>query len=150
MVKEKQVENDYKEFIELLNKHRVEYLIIGAYSVIFHTKIARETKDFGVWIKNTQDNAEKCTCAIKEFCGLEIDKNDLLGEKEIFFIGAEPNRIDIFNNQEGLSFDDAYSHKETGIFKNIKAYFISKNDLVKLKEHFHRDTDLKDIKRLKK
>ncbi|MFH1283159.1 MAG: DUF6036 family nucleotidyltransferase [bacterium] len=150
MAKEKQVENDYRDFIELLNKNNVEYLVIGAYSVIFHTKIARETKDFDVWIKNTEDNAEKCAAAIKEFCGLKINKDDLLGKKEIFFIGEEPNRIDIFNSQEGILFDDAYSRKVVGEFRNVAAYFISKIDLVKLKEYFQRSSDIKDIKRLKK
>jgi hypothetical protein len=31
------VENDYREFIGLLNANRVDYLVIGAYSAIFHT-----------------------------------------------------------------------------------------------------------------
>lgn len=45
MEKEKQVENDYREFVEILNAHGVEYLIIGAYSVIYYTKIPRETTE---------------------------------------------------------------------------------------------------------
>ncbi len=150
MVEEKQVENDYKEFIDLLNINKVDYLVIGAYSTIFHTKIPRETQDIDFWIRKTEPNAERCAKAIKEFCGLEIDKAELLGDKEIFFIGKEPNRIDIFNSQEKLSFEDAYSHKQTGTFKGTVAHFISKEDLIKLKEYFGRDKDIKDLKRLKK
>lgn len=149
MAEEKQVENDYRDFIVLLNKNGVDYLIIGAYSAIFYTHVPRETKDMDFWIRKTEENAEKCAKAIREFCGLEFDKKDLLGEKEIFFIGLDPNRIDIFNTQEGLSFDEAYSRKNTGTFKGIHAQFISKEDLIRLKEYFKRDIDLKDITRLK-
>jgi hypothetical protein len=150
MAREKQAEDDYREFIELLNKNKVECLIIGAYSVIFHTKIPRETKDIDFWIKKTPENAEKCTKAIYDFCDLKIDKKELLSDKEIFFIGEEPNRIDIFNKQKGLTFDEAFAHKKIGVSKGIGAYFISKNDLIKLKEYFLRSRDSKDLKRLKK
>lgn len=150
MAEEKQVENDYRDFIELLNKNNVEYLVIGAYAAIFHTKIPRETQDIDFWIKKTEYNAEQCAKTIKEFCGLEINKKDLLGNKEIFFIGKAPNRIDIFNSQEGLSFEEAYLRKQTAAFNGMLTYFISKRDLIKLKEHFSRDKDIKDLKRLKK
>ena len=150
MAPEKQVEDDYKDFIALLNKHKVEYIIIGSYSTIFHSKVPRETKDIDFWIRKTPENADKCTQAIKEFCGLEVDKNVLLGDKEIFFIGEAPNRIDIFNKQKGFSFDEAYAHRKVGYFKGAPTYFISREDLIKLKEHFGRNTDIKDLKRLKK
>ena len=70
MAEEKQVENDYREFIDLLNTNNVDYLVIGAYSTIFHTKIPRETQDIDFWIRKTEPNAERCAKAIKEFCGL--------------------------------------------------------------------------------
>lgn len=149
MEKEKQVENDYRDFVELLNKHEVEYLVIGAYATIFHTNIPRETQDIDFWIRKTDENADRCVKAIKEFCGLEINKNDLLGEKEIFFIGTAPNRIDIFNAQESITFEDAYAHKQSGTFKNMRVYFISKEDLISLKEYYARDKDNKDLQRLK-
>ncbi|HAM38955.1 MAG TPA: hypothetical protein DCP53_06160 [Elusimicrobia bacterium] len=150
MEREKQVENDYRDFIELLNKNNAEYLILGAYSVIYHTNTPRETLDIDFWIKKTEDNAAKVAKAIKEFNGLDIDKKDLLEEKGIVFIGKEPNKIDIFNEQADLSFDKAYKRKKIGTFKGMTAYFISKVDLLKLKEYFGREQDIKDIKRLKK
>ncbi|OGS09730.1 MAG: hypothetical protein A2204_01660 [Elusimicrobia bacterium RIFOXYA1_FULL_47_7] len=149
MAKEKQINDDYKDFINLLNKFGVKYLIVGAYSVIFHTNIPRETRDIDFWIEKNSKNAEKCAKAIHEFCGILIDKNDLLGEKEIFFIGEEPNRIDIFNTQKHISFESAFKNRKVGDFQGIKAYFISAPDLVKLMENFRRDIDLKDVKRIK-
>ncbi|OGS45128.1 MAG: hypothetical protein A2539_00590 [Elusimicrobia bacterium RIFOXYD2_FULL_34_15] len=150
MEKEKQVENDYRDFVELLNKNDVKYLVLGAYSVIYYTNMPRETGDIDFWIEKTEDNAEKVVKAIKEFNGLEIEKKDLLEDKVIVFIGEKPNRIDIFNEQADLSFDEAYQRKKVGTFKGITTYFISEEDLYKLKKHFHREQDIKDIKRLKK
>ena len=148
MKNEKQVEDDYRDFVELLNKNNVEYLIFGAYSVIYHTNIPRETGDMDFWIKKTEDNADKVAKSIKDFIGLEIDKKDLLQEKGIIFIGEKPNRIDIFNEQVDLSFDEAYKRKKVGTFRGMTTYFISKGDLLGLKKHFNREQDIKDIKRL--
>lgn len=148
MDKEKQYENDYKEFINLLNKYGVEYMIIGAYAVMFHTNIARETKDIDFWINRTKENAGKCIRAIKEFAGLDVDIDDLFRKNKIFFIGADPYRIDIFNEQGDFSFNRAYAKKKEGKFRDVKAFFISKKDMIALKEHFYRKDDVKDIKRL--
>jgi hypothetical protein len=40
---------DFKEFIELLNEHKVRYLVVGGYAVAFHGH-PRYTKDLDVWI----------------------------------------------------------------------------------------------------
>ncbi|MFH1540387.1 MAG: nucleotidyltransferase [Elusimicrobiota bacterium] len=148
MEEKKQVEGDYRDFIKLLNKNNVEYLIHGAYSVIFHTNIPRETGDMDFWIKKTEENAGKVVKAIKDFNGLEIDKKDLLQDKVILTIGEKPYRIDIFNEQANFSFNEAYKRKIPGTFKGLIAYFISKEDSLKLKKYFDREQDTKDIKRL--
>ena len=28
--------SDFKEFVQLLNKNKVEYLVVGGYAVVFH------------------------------------------------------------------------------------------------------------------
>ena len=49
---------DFKEFIELLNAHNVEYLIVGGYALAFHGH-PRYTKDIDVWIGANPENAQK-------------------------------------------------------------------------------------------
>ena len=87
------------------NKHDVEYLIIGAYAVMYHTRVARGTKDMDLWIRHSKENSKKCALAIKDFAGIDVKPDDFIGEKEIFFIGVEPHRIDIFNRQGRFPFD---------------------------------------------
>lgn len=130
MGSEKHVFDDYKEFIKLLNKNNVEYLIVGAYATMKHTNIARASKDIDFWIGTDEDNAKKCAAAIKEFCGLNINYKDLLTKEGVIYIGHAPNRIDIFNTQGKLNFNEAWTKKARDKFKGVKTQFISKEDLI--------------------
>jgi len=45
---------DFKEFLELLNKNQVDYLIVGGYVVTMHG-YPRYTGDLDIWINATPD-----------------------------------------------------------------------------------------------
>jgi hypothetical protein len=49
---------NFKEFIQLLNENQVKYLVIGGYAVAIHGH-PRYTKDIDIWIEISQENAEK-------------------------------------------------------------------------------------------
>lgn len=140
---------DFKDFIDILNKHKVDYLIVGAYATIKHTNIARYSKDIDFWIKDSKDNAIKCSQAIKDFISINVNPNDLIDRNGYFTMGKEPHRIDIFVSQGNLDFSEAWTNKLDDKFLNVKAHFISKGDLIKLKEFYDREIDRKDLKRLK-
>lgn len=53
-----ELDKDFKEFIELLNEHKVNYLVIGGYAVNYHG-YPRYTKDIDFWIWQTQNNFKK-------------------------------------------------------------------------------------------
>jgi len=152
MEKEKSAESEYQEFIDCLNKQSVDYLIIGAYAVIKHTKIARVTKDIDFWIKDDLENAKKTAAAIKEFLGATVEPRDLIVKDEIYYIGRAPRRIDIFCNQADISYEDAYKNRVSGKFLNSNVSFISTDDLIKLRQYYKDKNNVdkyeKDIKRL--
>jgi len=52
------ISQDFKEFIALLNTHKVRYLVVGGYAVAFHGH-PRYTKDIDIWIDSTPYNAEQ-------------------------------------------------------------------------------------------
>ena len=58
--------NDFKEFIQLLNKHKVKYLIVGGYAVSLYAR-PRNTDDIDFWIEAKQENAKKILKVLKEF-----------------------------------------------------------------------------------
>jgi hypothetical protein len=57
---------DFKEFLQLLSAHQVEYLLIGGYAVAYHG-YPRATADMDIWIALHPHNAEKVVAALKAF-----------------------------------------------------------------------------------
>lgn len=49
---------DFLDFLELLNKHKVRFLLVGGYAVILHGYV-RSTGDLDLWIDKTPDNYNK-------------------------------------------------------------------------------------------
>ena len=43
---------DFVEFLQLLDKYQVEYLLVGGYAVILHG-YNRSTGDMDLWVKNS-------------------------------------------------------------------------------------------------
>jgi hypothetical protein len=57
---------DFKEFVELLNAHGVEYLLVGGYAMALHGR-PRNTGDLDVWVANHPGNAENLLKALDAF-----------------------------------------------------------------------------------
>ena len=57
---------DFKEFVELLEKNNVEYLIVGGYAVGFHGH-PRFTGDLDIWLKVSSANASNILLSVNQF-----------------------------------------------------------------------------------
>ena len=68
---------DFKEFVELLEKNKVEYLIVGGYAVGFHGH-PRFTGDLDIWLKISEINSSNILHAVSEFgfASLGLTKQD--------------------------------------------------------------------------
>jgi predicted nucleotidyltransferase len=142
-------EKDFEEFIELLNKHNVQYMIVGAYALALYAK-PRNTGDIDIFFSKTEANADLMLIVLKEF-GFEstgISKEDFLTSGRIVQLGVSPVRIDIMNNIDGVSFTEAYKRVENVRFGNTTANFISKEDLIKNKLSSNRKKDQADLEEL--
>jgi hypothetical protein len=145
--------NDYKEFLKLLNYHKVKYVVVGAHAVTAHSR-PRATGDMDILIETTEENAEKVIDVLKEFgfgsSGLKT--SDFCKPGFVIQLGYEPNRIDILTSITGADWEDVWKNKTRGIFgnSNIPVYFIGKKELIKNKLATGRYQDLQDIKSLKK
>lgn len=140
---------DYLEFLRLLNKNRVEYMIVGGYAMAFHGH-PRFTGDIDVWIKISESNAEKMERVLIAFgfSVLNFKKKDFLKKGMIFQIGYQPVRIDIITSIEGVSFEEAFLNRHETRIGNLKVGFIGLKDLIKNKKSVGRDIDLIDFKTL--
>ena len=60
------MEDEYLNFIRLLNENHVEYVILGGYAVIVHGYI-RTTGDIDILINTTEQNADKMLTVMLKF-----------------------------------------------------------------------------------
>jgi predicted nucleotidyltransferase len=145
------LDKDFKEFIELLNAHKVDYLVIGGYAVNFHG-YPRYTKDIDFWIWLTKDNINRLLVAINEFgfgsLGLQAD--DLLNPDNVVQLGYEPYRIDLLTDVKGVDFQDCFQRKATVTVDHIQVNFLSLEDLIQAKRKAGRLQDLADAQQLEK
>jgi len=140
---------DFREFIELLNKHKVRYLVIGGYAVAFHGH-PRYTKDLDVWIWMDKTNSENLIAALKEFGfgTLKLKAEDFLQKDIIIQLGYPPNRIDLMTSPKGVEFENCYASRETIEIEGLKIDFIDIANLKKNKRATGRLQDLADLENL--
>lgn len=144
------LENDFIDFVDLCNKHAVEYLVIGGYAVSIHG-YPRSTKDLDICIKISEVNAEKMVQVINDFglSSLKLTRDYFLKSDFITQLGQEPVRIDILNDIDGVSFTNAWENKKVIDYEGKKINFIGYSDLLKVKEKAGRPQDIADISKLK-
>lgn len=142
---------DFREFIELLNKHKVKYLVIGGYAVNFFG-YPRYTKDIDFWIWLTKENIRKLLQAIKDFGfgSLDLSIKDFSNPKNIIQLGYEPYRIDLLVDVTGLNFENCFKRKVEKILDKTKINFLNLDDLIDAKKKAGRLQDLADAEQLDK
>lgn len=145
------LEPDFRDFVELLNKYTVEYMVVGGYALAFHGE-PRFTGDMDIWIDCTEANAEKMVTVMKDFgaASLGFTKEDFLDEGIIKQIGQPPLRIDILGEIDGVRYADAIKDKQYFKSKDLTIPFIGVTDFIKNKEAVGRKKDLDDVKKIRK
>ena len=140
---------DFSEFITLLNKHAVKYMIVGGYAVGIHGH-PRYTGDLDIWLLPDQSNAIKILEAIKEFGfgSLNIKETDLTKDDMVIQLGYPPLRIDLLTSIDGVHFNECYSNRKTLNIDGLVVDFIGYADLIKNKKASGRHQDLGDIENL--
>ena len=146
---------------EILNKHGVEYLIIGGAAVALHghprysmdaAGNVAEKSDFDFWYNPTYDNYYKLLDAIHE---LGEDVSLFRAEKapdpkrSFFTINREKSTIDLLPEVPGLGkFRTSFNNKVTSTIGEITVPVISYEDLITSKQKQGRSKDVEDIKQL--
>lgn len=140
---------DFKEFIELLNKHDVRYLVIGGYAVALHG-YPRYTKDLDIWVEMELDNAKRLINALTElgFGSVGLNEADFLEPDQVIQLGYPPNRIDLITTPDGVSFEVCYRSKVEVLLDNTSINFIDLENLKINKRASARLQDLADLENL--
>jgi hypothetical protein len=148
---------DIQDFLLLLKKHDVQYLIVGGEAVIYYG-FARLTGDVDFYYRNEGDNILKLYKVLQEFWMGNIPGLKSIDElKEPGFIiqfGVPPNRIDLVNKIDNVEFEKAWENKKVEKInirkKLIPIFYIGLKELIKNKQALNRFKDQEDLKYLRK
>ena len=144
-----QLPPDFKEFLKLLNSHRVKYLLVGGYAVGYHG-YPRATGDMDLWVAIRQNNAEKLVVVLREF-GLnapQLSADIFLQENQIIRMGVPPMRIELLTTISGVDFDSCYSERIVDVIDNVEVNIINLRHLKQNKQASGRHKDLDDLQYL--
>jgi len=140
---------DYKEMLSILLENKVDFLLVGAYAMAAHG-YPRATADLDIFIRPDLENAKKVYKALADF-GAPKDSvtiEDFKKPGTIFQIGVIPRRIDVINEIDGVSYEEADKDKVIVDIEGLKVPIISKPKLIINKKAAGRDKDRLDAIRL--
>jgi hypothetical protein len=141
---------DFKDLLRAFNANAADYLIVGGYALAVHL-IPRMTKDLDLFIRSDSKNARAVFRALVQFGAplKGMTEADFV-DGTVFQIGQEPDRIDILQRIDGVTFDEAWANRIEGkIDGEVPASVISRDDLIRNKLASGREQDLLDVKVLR-
>ena len=140
---------DFREFLQCLSAHEVDYLLIGGHAVAYHG-YPRATSDMDVWVAVSDHNASRLVGALQSF-GFDLPdlKPDLfLREDRIVRMGVAPNSIEIQTGIGGVQFSTCFSRRIVAEIDGVRVNLISLEDLKANKRASGRNKDLADLDHL--
>ncbi|MEO0292610.1 MAG: nucleotidyltransferase [candidate division WOR-3 bacterium] len=145
------IEKDYEEFLKLLNKNKVKYVIVGAFALALYSN-PRYTKDLDIFVEPAVENGKRLLKVLNEFGfkNLELKEEDFTVKNQIIQLGYEPVRIDLMTSIPGCSFEEVWNNKIAEKYGRTRVYFIGKRELIKSKKASGRKQDIADLELLEK
>jgi hypothetical protein len=144
-----EIQNDFKELLELFNAHKVEYIIVGGHALAFHGA-PRYTGDIDLFVKPDTENARRILAALGDFGfgSLDLSQEDLATEGNIIQLGVPPVRVDIIMSLSGVTWEQADSGKVAGRYGQTPVNFLGRNEFIANKRATGRKKDAADIEAL--
>ncbi|MBI4679374.1 MAG: hypothetical protein HY748_17500 [Elusimicrobia bacterium] len=140
---------DFKEFLRLLDSHRVEYLLIGGYAVAYHG-YPRPTGDMDIWIAANPENAARVARTLVEF-GFrpeDVPAAVFMERGRIARMGVPPMRLEIVTAISGVDFGACYAKRVSAVIDDVPVSIIALDDLKANKKASGRHKDLADLDEL--
>ncbi len=137
---------DFKEFVGLLNRHEVDYLLIGGYALGVHG-YPRYTGDLDIWIDPAPDNARKLMRVMDEFgfATLGVTEADFCASGNVIQLGYPPFRIDLITQPDGVTFAECWPNRLTVDYEGLPLSVIGLEDFKRNKQASGRPKDLLDL-----
>lgn len=139
---------EYKKLLLALLKHKVEFMLIGGYAVIFYG-YQRLTSDMDIWLKPDNQNRDKFSNALKEY-GIFAEDTEAISKLDftqiqVLHIGEKPNKIDFLTKVQGLTYDEASAEIKYFPLKDKQVPIIQYHHLIAMKMLTGRPQDIADV-----
>jgi hypothetical protein len=140
---------DFKDFLQLLNSEKVEYLLVGGYAVGFYG-YPRATGDLDVWVAANESNAQKVVTVLQRFgfSATTLSPKFFNKSDQVFRMGVQPISIDIITTASGVAFAECYARRNMQTLDGVQAPLIHIDDLKQNKKSSGRPKDLDDLQNL--
>ncbi len=141
--------SDLREFLELLNARGVDYVLVGAHSLAFHSR-PRYTGDLDVLVRPSEDNAALLVRLLEDFGFGEskFSASDFVEANQVVQLGRPPNRIDVLTSLTGVSTDEALTGKIAADLDGVPTFVLSRHHLIQNKRAVGRPQDIADLAEL--
>ncbi len=144
---QKRLPDDFRDFLNSLNKNNVKYLLLGGWAVGIYGA-PRATADLDVFITIDNENLENLQKALYEFGAPTVPKKHFKEIGRIFRMGRSPIRIEILNQASGIDFQSCYKNRKVISVDGVDISIISVKDLVTNKAASGREKDVADLKNI--
>lgn len=142
-----------------LDRHKVDYLTIGAFAVIAHGYV-RATADIDFVARQDRDNLERLAAALADLNArlrgvdaelLDIDPTDpdVLANGASFTMVTDAGPVDYLNDVPGAGdYDDLRGRAVEATAAGVVVRVVGLEDLIRMKRASGRPQDLRDIANL--
>ena len=141
---------DFRDMLGLLLKHRVEFVVIGAYALAAHRR-PRNTGDIDFYVRPSPENARRVWRALAEFGAPlgQLAPQDFEAPRRVVQFGVEPCRIDFTTSLTGIEgFDEVWANRIHVEIEGMSVPVLGKSDLIRNKRATARKKDLADLDEL--
>lgn len=142
---------DFRECIELLITHGVEFVLVGGYAVGWYGFV-RATGDIDFLYQQSPTNVRQLCSALQAFGAPNhlVDQQFLLSQGAVTQIGNEPLRIDLLGSISGVTFEEVRTGAVEVDLDGQRVLIIGLEQLLTNKRASGRQKDKEDVKQLSK
>lgn len=139
------IHSDFADFIEELDRHSVQFVVVGAYALA-SLGAPRFTGDIDIWVRPSAANAKRLLRAVDGFgfTSLALTGKDILSGK-VIQIGHPPVRIDLLTRLDGVTAKEIWAGRRQGELGGRPVFLMGRAALVKNKRAAGRPKDLADL-----
>jgi hypothetical protein len=144
-----EAQEDFKELLALLNEHKGEYIIVGAYALALQG-VTCFTGDLDILVRPSPENTANIISALTDFGfgSLNLTSADFQKSYSVVQLGVPPVRVDIIPSLTGANWEEADKGEKESLYGNVPVFFLGREQIITNKRALGRKKDLAELESL--